>query len=842
MRSKIMRSRILKTLAAILMSFAFFCHTASASTEKVIHHFAFPQNGQGPQSPLVADAAGNLYGNTIGGGAFNLGTVFELSPKAGGGWTEKVLYSFSGPDGAFPSGRMRFDSAGNLYGSTGAGGSSGPCSSEGPGCGVVFKLAPNSGGGWTESVLYRFTGGADGILPSTGINFDAAGNIYGTTNGGGGTSCNNGGGCGTVFKLTLAAGVWTESIVYRFMGVSDGFFPASGVIFDAAGNLYGATEQGGTSCVVAGELETSGCGAVFELTPTSGGFTESVIYAFRSGADGNSPSADLVFDNLGPTGSLYGATFEGGGSGCSGGGCGTIFKLTPGSGGWTESVLYAFKGGTDGQDPFSRLIFSNGVLYGSTQVGGTGSTNPLCVLNGCGTVFKLASTSKGWTESVLHRFTGTDGENPGTLIMDSSGNFYGAAGQGGVGGLGTIFELSHSSTAWTNTVLHNFDTFDGENAGVPAAGVIFDGAGNLYGVTEIGGLYNFGTVFEMTPTSTGWTEKVIYNFKGGADGYQPEATLVFDKAGNLYGTTLLGGKTKVNCGNVPNSCGTVFELSPGGSGVWTKSTIYSFCSLAECSDGLRPSGGALIVDGAGNLYGTTQGGGNIACGEGGCGAVYKLAPTGSTWTESVLFSPGYATEFRGSLAFDSAGNLYGANANGGVRREGSAFELTPNSDGTWTEHQLWSFGAFTIDGRTPNGGFIFDSSGNFYGTTTGGGASLAGTVFKFSPVSGGGWTEKVLYSFPSTGTKGSDPNGSLVFDSSGNLYGTTPGGQTTGGLVFKLTPTSGSWTESVVHTFNGGKDGFTVDTGLVFDGAGNLYGTTTGNTPYNAGTVFEITP
>jgi uncharacterized repeat protein (TIGR03803 family) len=843
MQSRIMQSRrLIRTAAAISMSFAFFGHPANASTEKVIHHFVFPQNGQGPGSPLVADAAGNLYGNTSGGGTFNLGTVFELSPKTGGGWKETVLYSFSGPDGAFPNGRMRFDSAGNLYGSTREGGSSSPCSNFAAGCGVVFKLSPSTSGGWTETVLYRFTGGDDGIFPTTGVNFDAAGNIYGTTIQGGGTSCDNSSGCGTVFKLTLAAGVWTESVAYRFTGGSDGAYPAADVIFDSAGNLFGTTEEGGTSCVVDGELQTSGCGTVFELTPTSGSFTESVLYAFKAGADGNNPESDLVLDNLGPTGSLYGATIEGGGSGCSGGGCGTIFKLTPASGGWTESVLYAFKGGTDGAEPFSRLIFDSGVLYGTTNNGGTGSTNPLCVLNGCGTFFKLASTSKGWTESVLHRFTGTDGYLPGTLIMDSSGNLYGTAASGGVGGLGTIFELTHTSTSWTNTVLHNFQTVDGENAGTSAGGVIFDAAGNLYGTTEVGGLYSFGTVFEMTPTSTGWTEKVIYNFKGGTDGYMPEATLLLDKAGNLYGTTRLGGKTKVNCGVSPNSCGTVFELTPGVSGVWTKDTIYSFCSLAECSDGLLPSGGALIMDAAGNLYGTTQGGGNISCGEGGCGAVYKLAPTGSTWTESVLFSPGYGTQFRGSLTFDSAGNLFGANAIGGVRREGSAFELTPNSDGSWTEHQLWSFGAFTIDGHMPNGSFIFDSSGNFYGTTASGGKSNVGTVFEFSPVSGGGWTEKVLYSLANNGDNGAGVNGGLIFDSRGDLYGTTPGGVITGGIVFKLTPKSGAWTESVLHTFNGGKDGFTVDSGLAFDAAGNLYGTTTGNTLYNAGTVFEITP
>jgi uncharacterized repeat protein (TIGR03803 family) len=835
------RSRIVKTaLALSSVLLALFCYRASAATEKVIHHFAFPQNGRGPGSPLVADAAGNLYGNTGLGGAFNLGTVFELSPKTGGGWTEKVLYSFSGPDGAFPNGRMRFDSAGNLYGSTREGGSSSPCSNFAPGCGVVFKLSLNAGGGWTESILYRFTGGDDGIFPTTGVNFDAAGNIYGTTIQGGGTSCDNSSGCGTVFKLTLAAGVWTESIAYRFTGGSDGAYPAADVIFDSTGNLYGTTEQGGPSCVVDGTPQASGCGTVFELAATSGGFTESVLYAFKAGTDGNNPESDLVFDNLGPTGSLYGATLGGGGSGCSGGGCGTIFKLTPGSGGWTESILYAFKGGTDGAEPFSRLIFDGGVLYGTTNNGG-GSTNPSC-FNGCGTSFKLSSSAKGWTETVLHRFTGTDGINPGTLIMDSSGNFYGAAGEGGVGGLGTIFELSHSSTAWTNSVLHAFQTIDGENAGTPAGGVIFDGAGNLYGTTEIGGLYNFGTVFEMTPTSTGWTERVIYNFKGGSDGYQPEATLVFDKAGNLYGTTLLGGKTKVNCGVSPNSCGTAFELTPGPSGAWTKSTIYTFCSLAECSDGLRPSGGALIVDAAGNLYGTTQGGGNIGCGEGGCGAVYKLAPTGSTWTETVLFSPGYATAFSGSLTFDSAGNLYGANSNGGVRREGSIFKLTPNSDGTWTESQLWSFGAFKIDGRAPNGGLVFDSSGNFYGTTASGGASSLGTAFEFSPISGGGWSERVLYSFQSTGDGGAGPNGGLIFDSTGNLYGTTPGGETTGGTVFKLTLKSGTWSKTVLHTFNGGKDGFTADSGLVFDMAGNLYGTTTGNTLYNAGIVFGITP
>ncbi|MFI5115931.1 MAG: choice-of-anchor tandem repeat GloVer-containing protein, partial [Terriglobales bacterium] len=266
----------------------------AAAQEKVLYTF---QGGTGdgafPQAGLIFDTAGNLYGTTSLGGAYGFGTVFELTPTAGGTWTEKVLYSFKndGTDGSNPKAGVIFDAAGNLYGTTSLGGA-GVC--QGAGCGTVFELTPAAGGTWTEKVLHSFGGATDGVIPEAGLIFDAAGNLYGTTGYGGPYNW------GTVFELTPAAGgTWTENVLYSFQGGADGAGPAAGLVFDAAGNLYGTTEVGG-----AGVCQGNGCGTVFELTPAAGGtWTENVLYRFQSGADGANPYDALIFD---AAGNLYG--------------------------------------------------------------------------------------------------------------------------------------------------------------------------------------------------------------------------------------------------------------------------------------------------------------------------------------------------------------------------------------------------------------------------------------------------------------------------------------------------------------------------------------------------------
>jgi uncharacterized repeat protein (TIGR03803 family) len=392
------------------------------------------------------------------------------------------------------------------------------------------------GGSGSESALYSFAGGSDPKLPYAGLIFDKAGNLYGTTEFGGTDNQ------GTVFEITRNSnGTWTESILYNFTGAADGGQPAAGLVFDVAGNLYGTANFGGSANC------SMGCGTVFKLTPASGGWTQSVLYTFTGGADGREPYARLLFD---ATGNLYGTTLLGGniGSVCSTG-CGTVFKLTPASSGWTETVLYAFAGGTDGASPYAGLAFdAAGKLYGTTSGGGT---------SGNGAIFKLTPGSSGWTEAVLHAFAGgSDGKNPyGDLILDAAGNLYGTASLGGAPGFGLAFELLlNSKGSWRERVLHAFGNTPSAN---PVAGLVMDAAGNLYGTTIAGANQTAcgggcGTLFKLAPASSGnWAYSVVHVFGHGADGFHPTGDLILDSAGNLYGTTEAGGA---------QGSGMVFEI------------------------------------------------------------------------------------------------------------------------------------------------------------------------------------------------------------------------------------------------------------------------------------------
>jgi uncharacterized repeat protein (TIGR03803 family) len=403
--------------------------------------------------------------------------------------------------------------------------------------------------------------------------------------------------------------------------------------------------------------------------------------------------------------------------------------------------------------------------------------------------------------------------------------------------------------ASTYKLLHKFVEY--AHGAWPHGGLIFDATGNLYGTTTNGGAYGGGTVFKLTPNSDGtWTESVLYSFATGEDSDNPQGTLIFDATGNLYGTTT---------GSQDDGSGTVFKLTPNSDGSWTESVLYTFCSLKNCTDGANPQAG-LIFDPAGNLYGTTAAGG--LCNSAACGIVFKLTPNSDgSWTESVLYnfcSVSNCADGSGAeagLIVDTAGNLYGTTEFGGTSTActdgcGVAFQLTPNQDGSWTESVLHSFTS-TPDGANPFAGLIFDAAGkNLYGTTFGGGDELCyvgcGVVFKLTPNSkGGSWTESVLHRF-GAGPLAANPHGGLIFDAAGkNLYGTTQhGGREDGGAVFKLAPNSdGSRAYSVLHSFQFDPAGYPVS-GLVLDKAGNLYGTTSqcGNNANCYGVVFEITP
>jgi uncharacterized repeat protein (TIGR03803 family) len=392
-----------------------------------------------------------------------------------------------------------------------------------------------------------------------------------------------------------------------------------------------------------------------------------------------------------------------------------------------------------------------------------------------------------------------------------------------------------SAQAATEKVIHSFNSADGGGFHT-YSGVIFDGAGNLYGNTYNGGPDDAGNVFELTPTvGGGWAGKVLYDFAiNSKAGIQPHVAPTLDADGNLYSVT----------GDA------VFKLTPTAVGPWAEKVVHSF---GNGTDGSFLAG-SLIVDAADNLYGTT-----IYGGTSGNGIVFELSRTaGGGLAEEILhnFDGANGAGPSGALIFDAAGSLYGTTVAGGTGDgAGVAFELSPSAGGGWVYKVLHFFNG--TDGENPVGSLVFDASGNLYGMSQAGGTSGCGTVFELSPEAGGGWTEKVLRSFGKAGKDGINPIAGLTIDAAGDLYGVSnlggsvDGGIYSAGIAFELTPdTRGGWTEKILHQFGAyATDGQRPNGPLVFDAAGNLYGTTfyggtgNGSPPVpGGGTVFEITP
>jgi uncharacterized repeat protein (TIGR03803 family) len=405
-----------------------------------------------------------------------------------------------------------------------------------------------------------------------------------------------------------------QQILYSFRGRSDGANPLGRLIVDARGALFGATVYCGRgwrdSCPGSGG--PAGLGIVFKLTPTSSGYAESVLYRFTGRRDGANPSVGLVADS---SGALYGTTVFGGGFGPSGG-SGTAFKLIPTGSAYAESVIHRFEGESDGARPAAALIIDRaGALYGTTWLGGS-LTCTIFNFRGCGTVFKLTPSGSRYASNILYRFTGgSDGIGPfGRLIADRSGALYGTTNYGGGsacdGGCGTVFKLTPRGSGYGESILYRFQ--GGTDGAHPVAGLVFDKSGALYGTTESGGssacgVYGCGTVFKLAPGLIGgYGERILYRFQGGSDGYYPEAELIADETGALYGTTIFGGSSSLS--------GTVFKLTPAGS-AYAETVVYRFKGL---QDGAFPESG-LIARGRA-LYGTTSSGGRSCQ----CGTVFKL--------------------------------------------------------------------------------------------------------------------------------------------------------------------------------------------------------------------------
>ena len=394
--------------------------------------------------------------------------------------------------------------------------------------------------------------------------------------------------------------------------------------------------------------------------------------------------------------------------------------------------------------------------------------------------------------------------------------------------LGLLSAAAPAVGASSEQVLFSFCILAGCPGGAnPQGKLIFDAAGNLYGVTYMGGRYGDGTAFELAPSHGKWKHKVVHHFnRHGKDGAFPMGGLLLDGAGHLYGTTSCYVD---KCGAY--GYGNVFELILN-NGEWTEKVLHSFNE----TDGAYPSAG-LIFDVAGNLYGTTVVGGTY-----GRGVVFELSPhADGKWTETVLhsFNPADqdASNPVSSLTIDTAGNLYGATDVGGSYDNGTVFELLRNN-GKWTEQVLYNFGQGSGDAISPDGVLVFDQAGNLYGSAGGGGKYASGAVFELRE-NNGNWTEEVLYSF--TGKYDYNPQ-PVILDGAGNLYGTTVGTGLNGGQVFKLIPSNGNWTEQVLHRFTRARDGEAPSGPLILDSAGSLYGLTYYGGTTGNGTVFQVRP
>jgi uncharacterized repeat protein (TIGR03803 family) len=384
---------------------------------------------------------------------------------------------------------------------------------------LLYSFALSSSASASDKqVLYTFQGGTDGEIPVGQLVFDSSGNAYGVTFLGGDLSCDysTARGCGTVYELIPGANGWTHVVLHSFAGGADGAIPGAGLVIDSHNNLYGTTEVGGG----ANRECDDGCGTVFELSPGPTGWTETVIHDFAYYHDGAYPGASVT---LGASGQLYGTDISGGPASH-----GAVFELIPQPGGaWTENTIHSFQAYGDGMlAQASVTLGATGELYGATANGGVYSY---------GTVYRLRETTSGkWAGTNLHEFTnGPDGGNPSGGVVVLNGALIGITDAGGAYDLGVVYRLTPKEGEWRTEIIH---TFTGQDDGArPYGNLATDSSDNLYGTATLGGYYEYGTVFELIPKPNGgWSETVLYNFKGGDDGEEPSAGVVY-QAGHVFG-------------------------------------------------------------------------------------------------------------------------------------------------------------------------------------------------------------------------------------------------------------------------------------------------------------------
>lgn len=398
---------------------------------------------------------------------------------------------------------------------------------------VIWSVAPGQlAQGQTFTVIHRFTGGTDGQYPNAGLTLDEGGNLYGTA------------GPSLVFRLKYKNAGWTMDQLYEFKGAPDGYSPVGRPVFGPNGSLYGATFAGGAPNCDDG----MGCGSLYNLRPSGTAckaalcpWTEGGLYSFPF-----SPNGDPVFDS---TGNFYV-------TGLYSGGNGAVFQVTFSNGQWMRRIIYNFLDPQEGGSPQSGVIIDNsGNIYGSMSRGGDPHCNGQV---GCGTIFELIPSGSGWIENTIYVFhDGVDGRNPiGGLILDSAGNLYGSASEGGANGGGTVFQLHRSGGQWNFKLLYSFTggTFDSG----PVGPLFLDGSGDLYGLTLTEGAFDQGTLFRLTPSGDSWLYSDLHDFSGGPnDGSYPYGNPILNANGNVFGTAAFGGG-----GGCGSGCGVVWEVVP----------------------------------------------------------------------------------------------------------------------------------------------------------------------------------------------------------------------------------------------------------------------------------------
>lgn len=687
--------------------------------------------------------------------------------------------------------------------------------------GAVFKLAPPTPGqsGWTRTTLYTFQGAADGRVPNGRLAFDAAGALYGATEDGGAL------GKGTLFKLTPPAPsstTWVKDTLYEFAGGSDGERPVGNLVFDTEGALYGV-----------GHGLNFGW-TIFRLTPPAPGQTQWNKSTIRNSKRNLFPSL-----RFGAGGELYGGTKDGGEFFA-----GEIFQLKPIDSArtrWSQTTLHSFdrngNGGWDPLDPF--IIDESGAIYGTTATRGNGA------VGAPGVVFKLSPPAPGsanWTKSNISIgfVEGRYYNYIGLLGFDPQGALYGWSTDNGRPKILKFTQRNPPGSIWASTVAFTAPFFlDAYGppyfSGGPA---LSKGRAEFYLVGQ--DFQQIGRIARLSLAAppTLKAKSKLYDFRAGADGEDPSGGVVMDLSGAVYGTTAHGGGA--------TDAGLVFKLAPPVEGQiqWVQRALHRF----NGADGKNPFRN-LVFGANGALYGTTYSGG-----AGDLGTVFKLAPPtppGREWTRETLYSftggDDGARPFSG-LAADTYGALYGTTRyGGGAANAGTVFKLTPPRPPAtrWSQTVLYRFQG-GVDGAGPYAGVVFGRDNALYGATGSGGAGSAGTIFRLTPPAPTQtqWTKSTLYSFTG-GADGSNPFADLTTDTQGALYGgTLSGGISGSGAVFRLNPPTagGDWTISVLYRFTGDFNGAKPNGKLVFGYGGALLGATSAGGFAGAGTIFRLNP